>query len=352
MTPEDLWAGVDRLVDRAPGPRDLVAHGLELFAARLWRARGLPIPLGLARAELRHELGCHGVHRLLDELREGYDGTIVLVKGPAAAAYYGDPGTRPFHDIDVLVADARRLHGMLATGGYEAVGDERSDLHHLPTLLSPRLPLGVEVHHRLKWVRYLQQPSFESFVEMSVPFEGRTDDVLTLPAAEHAVLLAVHVWSHEPLTRVLRLIDVAAASLAAAPGAPASVARAWGLETLWRETVAAVEGVILESRRPLPVRLWGGGAVAAREATAWEAHLGRCLGPLFVLGGWNGVRSSASELVSLARPEPGEPWSTKLQRVRRQLRHPRMRRTQGLPEAARPVGGVRSERVSDPDSRA
>ena len=39
----ELWAHVDRLVDRAPREADLRAHGVHLLAAQRFRALGRPV---------------------------------------------------------------------------------------------------------------------------------------------------------------------------------------------------------------------------------------------------------------------------------------------------------------------
>ena len=46
-----LWASVDDLVARMPGPNDVASHRVELFEARSLRSAGAPVPPALdARA--------------------------------------------------------------------------------------------------------------------------------------------------------------------------------------------------------------------------------------------------------------------------------------------------------------
>lgn len=328
-----IWDGVDRLVDRSPGLRDLRVHGLQLFAARRWRRLGRPVLRELAEEELRHELVLHQVSSVLGEIRTATDGPVLVFKGPVAARFYPDASLRPFNDLDIVVAEPEALQTALVASGYRVLGHDDPDLHHLSTLLHPTLPLAIEVHRRLKWLPTLEPPSLEELVRTSEPYPG-VEGVIAPGGPEHAVILAVHLWAHDPLTRLLRLIDVAVAASAVEESAIVAAATRLGVPRVWPASAALVDALLLETgRRSIPVSLWGRNAVRAREAAVWESHLGRCLAPLFVLPARKAVFGTAGALSQLARPEAGETWAAKLARIRRQVAHPSMRRTQALPWA-------------------
>src|SRR5688500_6161934 len=98
-----IWESVDGLIDRSPQLADLRAPGLQLLAARRWRSLGRPVPADLVTEELRAALRSPAARTLLERIRSTCEGPIILIKGPAVAAYYPDPALRPFQDLDVLV---------------------------------------------------------------------------------------------------------------------------------------------------------------------------------------------------------------------------------------------------------
>src|SRR5687767_8093312 len=106
----DLWAEVDRIVDRATNPDALRWHGLHLLAVQRWRSTGQEIPAAFADAE-REAVGVFlaGL-ALLRQVRLLIEGPIILLKGMAVAQRYPDPALRPFADLDILVLDPSRAH--------------------------------------------------------------------------------------------------------------------------------------------------------------------------------------------------------------------------------------------------
>src|ERR687892_452520 len=75
---EELWEGVERLVDRASSLADLGVHGLHLVAARRWRERGRELPDGLQReARATAILGVVAAG-LLERVRAVCDGPLLL----------------------------------------------------------------------------------------------------------------------------------------------------------------------------------------------------------------------------------------------------------------------------------
>ena len=137
-----------------------------------------------------------------------------------------------------------------------------------------------------------------------------------MPAA-HAILVAVHGWAHQPLRRLLDLIDVAVVIQDGDRDAAAELARRWGLQRLWRTTIAAVDGLLGDGRIGVPLRVWARHLAAVRERTVLETHLTRWAGPvcglpdtrLSALGGATAMFTEA------ARPRAGEGWPEAIRRT-------------------------------------
>ncbi len=83
----ELWAAVDRLVDRAPSLADLSSHRLDLLAARRWRERGVPVPRELADEERRAAVTHLAAPVLLARVRASYGGELALLKGLEVARH-------------------------------------------------------------------------------------------------------------------------------------------------------------------------------------------------------------------------------------------------------------------------
>ena len=176
------WDRVDALIDASPGLPDLQAHGLELLAARRWRATAVPIPAGLVGDELRATWRTQAAPRVLEQVRAACDGPVMLVKGPAVAARYPDPTTRPFIDLDLLVPDAHAAQAALRAAGFQLSGDPADYpdfLHHLPPVHAPDQPIAIEVHHRLKWVDGLPAPTFQSLAAAAEPRALGVEGIMT-----------------------------------------------------------------------------------------------------------------------------------------------------------------------------
>ena len=326
------WDRVDTLIDVSPGLEDLRAHGLHLLAARRWRLSGTPVPRGLVREELETTWRTHFAPRVLKEVRAACDGPVMLVKGPVVAARFPDPAARPFVDLDLLVPDARAVQAALLAAGFRLSGDPAAypnELHHLPPVHSPDHPIPIEVHSRLKWVESLDPPTFEVLATAADPTALGVDGVLTPPPVHHALVLAGHLWAHDPLTRLLRILDVALMAEASDQRELESVARAWGMDRLWRSTVAVADALFgAEDVDPWPLRTWARGLRSAREPSVFEVHLSRLLSPFAVHTGAAAVRALGAAIGGFARPHDGEPWRRKLARTGQQLARPTMRRSE------------------------
>ena len=274
-----LWDAVDRLVERAPRQSDLYNHRLEFFGARLLRRTGKPVPGALAMDERRSAALALSVPAVLDRARAATDAPLLLFKGPEVAARYPDPALRMFRDVDLITPNAGDVQRSLLAAGFEEVGDPDlyRDIHHLRPLKWPGLPLVVELHSHPKWVEPLTPPDVASLFEDSRQAVAGPDGLLAPSPARHAVLLAVHSWSHEPL-RILRdMVDIAALAAEASREEAAEVAEQWGVGRLWATTVAAHDCIFVGGRRPLALRTWAQNLQLVRERTVLEAHLERWL---------------------------------------------------------------------------
>ena len=329
------WARVDALIDAAPGLPDLHAHGLHLLAARRWRMSGRPLPAVLVREELQATWRTNAAPRVLAEVRAACDGPVMLVKGPVVATRYPDPAARPFIDLDVLVPDAqaaRAAHAALLGAGFVLSADPAGypdHLHHLPPVHSPADPIPIEVHSRLKWVDGLRAPTFETLAQGAEPRALGVEGVLAPASGGHALLLAGHLWAHDPLTRLLRILDVSVMAGARDPQRMEALARAWGMDRLWRSTSAVADALFAGSEDdPWPLRTWARGLRTAREPTVAELHLGRLLSPFAIYPPVAALRAVTAAIEGFARPHDGEPWRRKLARTARQIARPRMRRSE------------------------
>jgi hypothetical protein len=346
----NIWSGVDRLIDAAPGLRDLQAHGLHLLAARRYRSLGTPVPPDLARAELWAAFRMNGARTLLERIRLACQGDVVLIKGPAVALRYPERTLRPFLDLDLLVADPVAAQAALIAAGFEPVASRLhpETTHHLHPLQLPGVPLSVELHRHPKWIDGLRTPSLDELLEGSQAAALGVEGILTLKPAYHALVLAAHLWAHDPLARMLRLLDVAVMAEAAEPRELENLVDAWGFHRPWRMTTRVADALFRGSEEPLPLRLWARNLKAAREATVFEMHVARCLAPFSVLPRRRALRAAARALAGVLRPQPYESWRGKFRRTAQQLRRPSMRRS----EHARSVEANLVEPESTPEPGA
>jgi hypothetical protein len=326
----DLWAGVDRLIDSAPGLEHLRWHRLELLAARRWRELGRPIPEDLI--EEAHWVGLKAVMTplFLEQVRAACEGPLVLIKGAEVAARYPEPTLRPSNDIDLLVPDAATVQAALLARGFRPVGPEGlyRDAHHLRPLSFPGMPVYVEVHSTPNWPAGPVPPSTEELVESAVPSSLDIDGILSLRPAHHTLVLAAHAWAHDPLGRLSQLIDVAALAQEVDPDELQALARRWNLTNLWRTAAATVDALLLERRHlTIPLRLWARHLRTAREQTVFEMHLAHVLSPFWGFPLPAALPSSAATLIGELRPAPGESWGRKIRRAGRALHHASVERS-------------------------
>jgi len=335
QAPSELWAAVDRLVDRAPSLADLSSHRLELLAARRWRTLGQPVPQEVVDQERRAAVVQLAAPVLLSRVRAAYDGELVLVKGLDVARRYPEPGLRMFGDVDLLTDDAAAAQGALLAAGFREVGDPSlyEDIHHLRPLQWPDLPLVVELHSRPKWVDGIAPPP--ATAELLAAALPGPHGLEILPPAHHALLLAAHSWAHEPLRRLRDIVDVAVVAEAAGWDDVAALARVWRVERLWRATVAAADAVLYGGRRPLALRLWAQNLETARERTVLENHLQRWFSDFWIMPAHRAAARVPSTLAGELFPEGDEGWRPKLSRSGRALLNATRRRSEHDEELAR-----------------
>ena len=320
----DLWTAVDGLVDRAPRLSDLRSHRLHLLAARRWRALGRPIPHELATDRRMNAAHALAVAPLLERVRAACDGPLVVMKGPEVAARYAEPSTRPFRDLDLLAPDAAAVQRALLDTGFQPAGEPELyvDIHHLRPLYWPGLPLVIEVHERPEVGRG-PAGAARSTSSSRPPCRRATgvDGVLALSPAHHVLAVAAHSWAHVPLSTLLHLVDVAALLEDADAPEVAALARRWGMERMWRATLAGRDWALYGRRPRSPMRYWAGNVAAVRERTVVESHLARCTAAFWALPPLRASAAAGAAVLDAALPQAGEPARVKLYRTRQALRH-------------------------------
>ena len=324
------WDRVDELIDRSPGLADLRSHGLHLLAARRWRTTGKPVPPTVVSDEMQAAWRLEAAPRVLAAIRAACDGPLLLIKGPAVAACYPTPAARPFIDLDLVVPDAAAVHRALLAAGFRLSADPADypdHLHHLPPLHLPSIPLPVEVHSRPKWVDGIPLPGFERLAEGARDGALGVAGVTSPDPARHALVLAAHLWAHDPLTHLLRLLDVAVISNGVEERTIEAQADSWGRRRLWIATRRAAGALFGDDASPWPLRTWARGLCSARELTVWELHLSRLLAPPAIHAPRAVAPALAAAVAGFARPHDGEPWRLKLARARAQVARPGMRRS-------------------------
>ena len=325
-----LWEGVGRLVDRAVSLGDLRSHRLELLALARWWETGRPVPTALVEAARMPTVAALAAPALLQRVRDSCDGPIVLLKGPEAAACYPVASSRPFADLDLLVPDAFAVQRALIAAGFKRLGEERFYVgsHQLAPLHHPGFPLVVEVHVRPHWVEGIRPPPldelFATAVESVVPVAG----ISALPRTHHAVLVAVHAWAHEPLGDLRDLIDVAAARQGTSATDTDALASVWGVERIWRTTVAAVDALLFGTPRAWPLRIWARHLSSVRERTVLETHLERWFAGFSAFPFGRAALMAIRAMGTDIRPTAGEDWPNKIQRTRTAIKNAFVGRSQ------------------------
>jgi putative nucleotidyltransferase-like protein len=324
-----LWQAVDRLIDGAASLEDLREHRLELLAARRWRELGRSLPEQLALDEKRSVLRSLAVRPLVSRLREVVDGPMMVLKGPEIAAFYPAPTARPFNDVDLLVHDAAASQRALLAAGFQEIADPElyRDIHHLRPLWSPSFPLTVELHTRPKWLDSSRPPSLDELLERAIPSSTEVDGVVAPSRADHAVLVAVHSWAHEPFRSAGELVDVAALCAGLRGEEVEAVAAEHDVKRLWVTTARVVDAMLRERRATSLVRTWSGNIVGIRRRTVLENHLMQVLSPFGTMPRTRALGLALRKLPSELVPKGDERWRRKLRRSARSLLNARTPRS-------------------------
>lgn len=260
-----LWAGVLRIIDRAPGHAQLSYHGVAALAVTHWRRTGRPVPVELAGVPAAQAAMLLELERLVPIVRGATDQPMVLLKGFDVAARYPDPALRRMRDVDVLTADPDAMQReLLAAGWRKETGegialDERSyqELHHLCPLQHRDLSLPLEVHRAPHWPTSLAAPTFEEIRAEARPSRIGVAGVLTPCAEHHALMVLAHAWARQPFEQLSQLLDFALLLECCDAARLAAVARRWGMRRLLDIGRRTVDSVFLEcGRDPYTVRLF------------------------------------------------------------------------------------------------
>jgi hypothetical protein len=317
-----LWQAVDDLLDGAE-VAGIRAHKLGALAARLRRSDGRPVPPPLAADERGAAVAVIMARPLLEHIRRVCDGALVLVKGPEVARLY--PGSaRTFGDVDLFAADAPAAQRALLANGYVEVDDPEPfvDHHHLRPLKAPTVGLKVELHTAPLWPPGTTPPPLQEILERAVPAGVGVEGISTPVPVHHALILAAHAWSHDPLQTLRDLVDIAAVSAGCSDAELAQAAEAWGIPKIWRTTRGAIRALLEGGPTTVPLRIWARHLRSMRERTVLDSHLMRWLHVFWELP----PRAAVADLRTAVRmtllPAGGESWREKLARTGRGITHP------------------------------
>jgi hypothetical protein len=317
------WDRLAMLVDRASSVSALREHRVNLFAARCWREVGRDVPDELRSDERTAAIIALCAQPVLRRMRLAYDGTLMLMKGPEAAAHHLHPETRYFRDLDVLVDDpVAAQQALLAAGFVQAGGDHAyAEAQHLAPLVYPGFPLLVELHRRPNIPPWLPAPWRETILEMAVPSRTGVAGIVAPAPPAHALLLAAHSWTDRPVGRLIDLVDLIAVLGEAHREEADRLSHEWGWQRLWRATILLADAVLAGEGAPKSLRTWARHFQSARERTVLENHIARAASRAWVVPR-AGVRTAlATTVAQTAGRRPDEDWGQKVRRSRLAVRH-------------------------------
>jgi hypothetical protein len=317
-----LWRAVDELLDGAD-VEGIRANKLGALAARLRRRNGRPVPPPLAGDERGAAVAITMARPLLEHVRSVCDGPLVLLKGPEVARLY--PGSaRTFGDVDLLAGDAQAAQQALLAAGYTEEDDPEQfvDHHHLRPLKSPHVGLRVELHTAPLWPPGTQPPPLAEILDGSVASGVGVDGIAAPAPVHHALILAAHAWSHDPLRTLRDLVDVAAVSAGCSEAELTRTAEAWHIPRIWRTTRTAIAALFEDGPTTLPLRVWARHLRPVRERTLVDSHLMRWLHVFWELPPRAAVGDLGAAFRLTLLPAADESWREKIARTGHSFRHP------------------------------
>jgi hypothetical protein len=131
------------------------------------------------------------------------------------------------------------------------------------------------------------------------------------------------------------LIDVAASLQGVSTSEVEALATVWGIDRLWRTTVAAIDALLIAARPPWSLRLWARHLGSVRERTVFETHLSRWFAGFSIHAPTVAIGVALRAAVEDLRPVADEDWPTKLGRTRRAVRDAFIRRSRHDAEVER-----------------
>jgi Uncharacterised nucleotidyltransferase len=324
-----IWEAVDALIDRAPTAADIRSHRLELLAARRFRQAGTGVPEEFVADERFAAIASMTAPVILERVASALDAPAIVLKGLECAAHYPDPLLRSYGDIDLLVQDAEKAQATLIRAGFVPVGDPTLfvDIHHLRPLSVDQLPLAIEIHSEPKWVEGLPPPPVTELFASAISGTSGVRQMLKPSPEHHALIIAAHSWAHEPLRRLRDLVDIAAVTAHADRTEIARIARTWGIERVWRTTIAVADSLFLDEPEPRVLKLWAQNLRLARERTVLENHVARWVSDYWALPPRMAVRRTPRIIRNEAAVDGTEPWRAKLARILLALRNASRRRS-------------------------
>jgi hypothetical protein len=257
---------------------------------------------------------------LLTRARDAWDGPLVLHKGPEVALDYPAPHLRGFCDLDLLTDDAAGAQAALLAAGFQEVDEEESE-HHLRPLHWPGLPLALELHTRPNWANRVPAPPTDELIASAVQSRLGVAGVATLAPAQHALVLAGHSWSHDPLGRLGNLIDVAVTLQRADETEVAALARRWGCSRMWRTTRAAIADVLEGSGRSAAVASWARHLRDVRDRSVFEWHVKDAAAPVWGVPRSRIPTAVLAEAWATVATDDSETWAAKRRRAGLALRN-------------------------------
>lgn len=267
---------------------------------------------------------------LLTQIRDVLDGPIVVMKGPEVATYYPDPSSRPFRDLDLLMHDAERAYRSLVRAGWEAVSEARP--HHLPELLLPGTGVSVELHTAPNWPWWTTADARELFQE-AIPSALGVDGVQTLWPAHHALLLAAHSRQHEPIRRLIDLIDVALLMQQSDKDIVECLARRWGLGRVWNTTTRTMQALFLKTPLTSPIDcILVRHCQEVRQRTPFESRLAYVAAGLWAPRPSTMVAATAARAIMSVVPALPKSWGSAVQRTQLNV-HRSIRKASESPRA-------------------